>query len=174
MTQSTSVLSMLKSLLSKRTNVGAVLAGLLATYVGTTYQTNLKFTKNLEEQRVGRYIQRMEQHHDALVAHANTYISITVHAPGDNSLVSLMRSIRGESVHLHQTARNWESLLDAPSKAAFETYLSTLAQLDTEIARTPDAGTLSPFISALAQLVEARDAVSLEIDRQFFGIGPGE
>ena len=174
MNEPASVLSVVKSLLFKKTNVGVVLAGLLASYCGTSYEIDQKFTKNLEEQRVGRYIQRMEQHHDALVAHANTYISVAVHAPGDDSLVSLMRSIRSEAVHLHQNVSNWEGLLDAPSEAAFETYLSKLAQLDMEIAKTPSAGTLPPFLAALADLVQAREDVSREIDRQFFGIGAGE
>ena len=170
MTPSSVLLQRIKALLVKPPSTWVVILSFVGGYVLVEREIQLEFAKNLEAERVGRYVRNLDRYHEELLVQANAYVTAVHHSHDDESQNQLRNGVRDTIIRLSQTVGNWENMLDGEMHSVIQAYDAQLGYLQREISSRHDEESIVLFLKRLSDLIQARRGLTSAIDNTYLNI----
>ena len=149
MTPSSLMLQRIKAFLVKPPSTWVVILSFVGSYVLVEREIRLEFAKNLEAERVSRYVRNLDRYHEELLVQSNAYVTAVHHSHGAESQDQLRNSVRDTIIRFSQTVSNWENMLDGEMHSVIQAYNAQLGYLQTEISSRHDEESIEIFLKRL-------------------------
>ena len=147
---------------------------LLISFVGggfaVEWEIERKFQKQVEADRVSRYIGSVEIHHEELLSQVNSYALAVHHSHAEEVLTGFRNSARESILRLSQTLSNWEDMVDGEMNRAIRAYSVQLGYMQTEIAKEHDGDSIAVPLKLLSEIIQSRRALANAKNRAYLDV----